>query len=85
MGLSLWALRVKGYWVSGSQWIDHLSEFIPYSTTRTPASKVPAHVVRPAAKGAIVCFRSSSTLRDEKRLSLWKSTSSEMPFRRCSR
>lgn len=32
MGLSLWALRVKGYWVSGSQWIDHLSEFIPYST-----------------------------------------------------
>lgn len=34
MELSLWALRVniERLWVSGSQWIDHLSEFIPYST-----------------------------------------------------
>lgn len=66
MGLSLWAFRVKEYGSLGP--VDHLSEVVPYPTipsTRTPASKVPANVVRPAAGGAALRPKVSGTWQEE--------------------
>lgn len=74
MGLSLWPSESK----SSGPWdpVDHLSEVVPYPTiasTRTPASKVPANVMRPAAWGAALCPKIISYMarRDHRREDPW--------------
>lgn len=71
MGLSLlvWDLRIKRLWVLVP--VDHLSEVVPYPTmtsTRTPASKVPAIVMRTPAWGELPCGPGAQ-VRDEERSS----------------